>query len=80
MSFSNSHILPRISSWFKILKGTEPYNKKNLEAAEQDSILALSILEKRLLTHTYLVGERLTLADLYVASQLVRGFEFVRHS
>ncbi|KPI37668.1 Elongation factor 1-gamma 2 [Cyphellophora attinorum] len=61
MSFSNSHLLPAIGSWFRPLIGRDPYNKKN----------------SHFLVNSFFVGERLTLADLYVASQISRGFQYV---
>jgi elongation factor 1-gamma len=77
MSFSNSHVLPQLSSWFKGLIGREPYNKKTVDTAQQQTLKALDVYEKHLLANTFLVGERLTLADLYCVSQLTRGFEYV---
>jgi elongation factor 1-gamma len=34
-------------------------------------------LEQHFLVHTFLVGERITLADLFTASQIARGFQYV---
>lgn len=38
---------------------------------------ALSILNSHLLTHTYLVGERITLADIIVACNLLNPYKYV---
>jgi len=77
MSFSNSHILPNIGDWFKPLLGSAPYNKKIVETAQTATLKALDVLEEHLHSNTFLVGERLTLADLYVTGQLTRGFDYL---
>jgi elongation factor 1-gamma len=53
------------------------YNKQNTERAKEDIKTALSILNTHLLTRTYLVGERITLADISVASYLVELYRLV---
>jgi elongation factor 1-gamma len=76
MSFSNSELLPNLSKWFRPLIGKDPYNKKNVEDAKKATQEILDVLSSHFLVHTYLVGERITLADLYMASQISRGFQF----
>ena len=76
MSFGNSEVLPTITSAFKPLKGLETYNKKNAEEAYKAMIRAVHVLEEHLLVHTFLVGERISLADIFMAGMLVRGFDF----
>lgn len=77
MSFANSEILSTLAGWFLPLIGREPYNKKNLDTAQAKALKAIGVLEKHLLSQTFLVGERLTLADLFATSILARGFQFV---
>lgn len=77
MSFGNSEVLPALGPWFRPLIGKDPYNKKNVEDAQKKSYKAISVLEQHLTIHTYLVGERVTLADLFVASVISRGFQYV---
>ncbi len=77
MSFSNSELLPAISGWFRPLIGRDPYNKKSVDDSKAAALKALSVLEQHLLIHTFLVGERITLADLFVTSQISRGFQYV---
>jgi elongation factor 1-gamma len=55
-----------------------PFVKKDVEDAATKSKKLLSILEKELQNKTYLVGERITLADLFASSLLQRGFTTVR--
>lgn len=77
MSYVNTEVLPAIGGWFLPLVGKKPYNKKNVEDSKAAAIKAVETLEEHLLTNTYLVSERLTLADLFAASLISRGFEFV---
>jgi elongation factor 1-gamma len=77
MSFSNSEVLPPIGNWFRPLIGKDPYNKKNVEDAKAIASKALAALENHFLVNTWLVGQRLTLADLTLASQISRGFQYV---
>lgn len=77
MSFANSEVLPILASWFFPLIGRVAYNKKNVDTAQASCLKAVDVLEKHLLNQTFLVGERLTLADLFVTSILARGFQFV---
>lgn len=66
-----------MGSWFRPLVGREPYNKKNVDTAQEKSLKAVQILEQHLKLNTFLVGERLSLADVFSASLISRGFEFV---
>ena len=76
MSYANQEILPALGSWFLPLIGREPYNKKNVEEGSKKALKAVSVLNEHLFVHTYLVGERLTLADLFTAGIISRGFQF----
>ncbi|EEH16807.1 hypothetical protein PABG_06894 [Paracoccidioides brasiliensis Pb03] len=77
MSFANSELVPTLGNWFRPLVGRDPYNKASVDASSKAALRALAVLEKHLTTNTYLVGERLTLADIFAASLSSRGFEFV---
>jgi len=77
MSFANSAFLPKLGAWFRPLIGKDAYNKKNVDAAQADTEKLAGILDKHLLSKTFLVGERITAADLFVASIVRRGYEFV---
>src|SRR5271155_4478425 len=77
MSYANAEILPAISSWFRPLIGRDPYNKKNVDEGSKYALKAIHNLEQHLLVHTFLVRERITLADLFTASLIARGFEYV---
>ncbi|KAI9797512.1 MAG: hypothetical protein M1833_005423 [Piccolia ochrophora] len=77
MSFGNTEIMPSISGWFRPLVGRDPFNKKNVEDSAKATEKAVNVLEQHFLVNTYLVGERLTLADIFVAGMVTRGFQYL---
>lgn len=76
MSFANAEVLPNIGGWFRPLVGRDPYNKKNVEDSKKNAEASLKVMEDHLTINTYLVGERLTLADLFCVSMVARGFQY----
>ena len=54
-----------------------PYNAAATEKAKSDLAKALAILDAHLLDKTYLVGHKITLADITIVSALVYPFKFV---
>lgn len=76
MSFANQEVLPALGGWFRPLIGRDPYNKKNIDEASKNTLKAVSVLNEHLFVHTYLVGERITLADLFTAGIIARGFQY----
>jgi len=76
MSFFNSEVLSPLSAWYRPLLGQDPYNKKAVEDASKTAMKAISVVEEHLLHNTYLVGERITMADLFAAGIIARGFKF----
>lgn len=59
------------------LQGLKPYNKPAVTQAEQNFLAYASVLEKVLHTRTFLVGHRVSLADIVLAGHLVRPFATV---
>jgi len=76
MSFANSELLPGLGGWFRPLIGRDPYNKKNVDDSQKRTSANLKVLEDHLTLNTYLVSERLTLADIFTASIIARGYEY----
>ncbi|KAG9233723.1 putative elongation factor 1-gamma 2 [Amylocarpus encephaloides] len=76
MSFFNSEVLPTLGGWFRPLIGRDPYNKKSVEDSSKAALKAIGVVEDHLLNNTYLAGERITLADLFAAGIISRGFQF----
>ncbi|KAL5594783.1 hypothetical protein BROUX41_001697 [Berkeleyomyces rouxiae] len=73
MSFFNTEIVGQLSRWIRPLNGTDPYNKKNVEDAQAATLKAVSVAEAYLVSNTFLVGERISLADLYCAGLISYG-------
>jgi len=76
MSYANSEVLPPLGGWFRPIIGRDPYNKKNVDDSSKAALKAVATFEEHLTNHTYLVGERLTLADLFAAGIFGRGFQY----
>ncbi|KAJ5628477.1 hypothetical protein N7490_010705 [Penicillium lividum] len=74
MSFANTEALPRLAAWYRPLMGLDGYNKKVVDEASKAAVNTLAVLENHLTQNTYLVGERITLADLFTAALLTRAF------
>ncbi|KAI1468519.1 eEF1-gamma domain-containing protein [Daldinia caldariorum] len=75
-SYFNTEVLPKLAAWYRPLLGVDPYNKKAVEDAAKNSEKVISVVEQHLLHNTYLVGERITLADLFAAGIISRGFQY----
>ncbi|KAI3405289.2 hypothetical protein KGF56_001901 [Candida oxycetoniae] len=77
LSFANTELLPKEASVFKPLNGTVPYNKKQVDEGNAALVKINAVFEERLTNYTFLVGERITLADIFAATTYVRGFDFL---
>jgi len=77
VNFADQEILPASCTWVFPTMGIMQYNKQNTERAKEDVKLALSVLNDHLNTRTYLVGERITLADICVACNLFLLYQHV---
>ena len=67
MSYFNMDIVDSLGCWFRPLVGKLPYNKKSVDDSAAATEKAVQVIEETLLHKTYLVGERITLADLFCA-------------
>lgn len=76
MSYFNSEVLPKLGGWFRPLLGKDPYVKKAVDESSKSALEAVSVVEQHLRDKTYLVGERITLADIFATGIIARGFEF----
>jgi len=77
ISFAEHEILPPACTWVFPFMGILPFDKAATEKAKGDLKRALTALNAHLLAHTYLVGERVTLADICVMSNLLLAFKHV---
>ncbi|KAI1399036.1 elongation factor 1-gamma [Hypoxylon fuscum] len=76
-SFANSELLPPIMAWINPVIGKGPSSPEILAAAEKNNEGMVSVVEKALEGKQYLVGDQLTIADLFVVSAITRGYQFV---
>jgi len=77
VNFADQEILPASCTWVFPTMGIMQYNKQNTERAKEEVQRALSALNEHLLTRTYLVGERISLADICVMCNLLALYQHV---
>jgi elongation factor 1-gamma len=80
LSFADSEVGPAASAWVFPVIGIMQFNKNSNERAKQDINAVLSTLQARLVNNTFLVGERITLADIVVFCSLLQLFQHVADS
>lgn len=79
LSYADNHILPAVLGWIvPCLSKNVPNNvKTNIKTSKEDVLSSLKKLNNILLTKTYLVGERISLADIAVFTALMPLYEHV---
>lgn len=77
LSFADSEVLPPTCTWVFPCLGAMQFNKQATERAKEDVKKILAYLDTHLLTKTYLVGERVTLADIAVFTVLLPLYKLV---
>jgi elongation factor 1-gamma len=77
MDFADNQILPSSCAWVFPCLGVMQFNKQSTEAAKEAIKAALSILNDHLATRTFLVGERISLADIAVCCNLLQLYQYV---
>jgi elongation factor 1-gamma len=77
MSFADSEILPASCTWVFPCLGIMQFNKQSTERAKEDIKKNLQALNSHLLTRTFLVGERVSLADIAVGCTLLHLYQYV---
>ncbi|KAI0601303.1 elongation factor EF-1 gamma subunit [Biscogniauxia sp. FL1348] len=76
-SFTNYELLPPIMAWINPIIGRAPSSPEILAKLEEGCELTIRAIEKEIKGKQYLVGDCLTLADLFVVSGLARGYQYV---
>uniref|UniRef100_A0A2K6BAI7 GST C-terminal domain-containing protein n=1 Tax=Macaca nemestrina TaxID=9545 RepID=A0A2K6BAI7_MACNE len=71
VSFADSDIVPPASTWVFPTLGILHHNKQATENAKEEVRRILGLLDAHLKTRTFLVGERVTLADITVVCTLL---------
>lgn len=74
LSWGTAELMEPVTNVIRVLLARIPFNKKLLDTSNVEVDNYVAELEQKLVNHTYLVGERLTLADLFVASCFYRCF------
>ncbi|CAH1127902.1 unnamed protein product [Ceutorhynchus assimilis] len=80
IGFAEGEVLPASCAWVFPILGiikNSPSSQEAFQRAKNDVRNALTILNNHLLTRTYLVGERISLADIVVASNLLNPYKYV---
>jgi elongation factor 1-gamma len=77
MCWADNEILPASCTWTFPCMGIMQYNKVSTERAKEDIKAALNSLNSHLLTRTFLVGERMSLADIAVACTMLNLYKLV---
>lgn len=72
--------MPASCTWVFPCLGLMQFNKGSNERAKEDVQKCLSALNSHLLTRTYLVGERITLADITVTCTLLQLYQVINLS
>merc|ERR1711915_1008117 len=77
MNFADNEILPASCTWIFPILGIMHHDKNALERAKEDVRRALGVLNTHLLPRTFLVGERISLADICVCCTLLHLYQYV---
>merc|ERR1739848_564596 len=77
MCMADNEILPASCTWVFPTMGIMQFNKNATDRAKEDIKAALKTLNDHLLTRTFLVGERVTLADIAVACTMISLYKQV---
>lgn len=77
LSLAEGDLLPPIYRWILPLLGNVPFDASAVRAAREASLAVLAKFDRILQNCTFLVGERLTLADVLAACNLVWPFQLV---
>lgn len=79
LSYADNHILPAALGWIVPCLSDNLQNnmKTNIKTSKEDALSSLKKLDNILYTKTYLVGERISLADIAVVTAMIPLYEYV---
>ncbi|KAF8932007.1 hypothetical protein EDD21DRAFT_388048 [Dissophora ornata] len=77
VQFVDCSVVTSLGNWLYPMLGYIPYNKVNETQAIERLKVQLATLDRHLTKKTYLVGERVTLADISAAASLIHGFKLL---
>jgi len=77
LGLADDEFLPHVLAWTLPALSAMQYDKNQVEASKKELLRLLGILNEYLLTRTYLVGERISLADVALALDLLPAYQYV---
>lgn len=77
LEYGSVTVQSAVASWALPALSLAEHCDKAVQGAKQELKQALHCMDERLKTHTYLVGERITLADVSMCADLLLAFEHV---
>jgi len=77
LEYGSNEVVPAVASWVFPALSLVEFNQNAVAKAQDEVKRVLSVLDNHLKTRTYLVGERLTLADVSVAADLLLAYQHV---
>lgn len=75
ISFGAHEVNANLNTWYYPILGYGTYNKEVEKNAQENLVRALKALDAELVNKTFLVKERITLADISLACTLINGFK-----
>ena len=80
MGVADNEVTRTLSGWIYPLLGYAPFDASAVKAAIIEAHKVFTVLDKILMPRTYLVGERITLADIVMCCALLPAFKLVLDS
>eukprot|EP01027_Heterolobosea_sp_BB2_P022187 GEZU01032652.1.p1 GENE.GEZU01032652.1~~GEZU01032652.1.p1 ORF type:complete len:425 (-),score=222.10 GEZU01032652.1:670-1896(-) len=77
LDFCATTLEPAVMQWIAPILGYLPYNKKVEQEAKEKVLSNLQVVNKYLETRTFLVGERISLADIVMTCVLLLPYKMV---
>jgi elongation factor 1-gamma len=77
LDLADNEFLPQVLGWVLPSLSALQYNKNNVEDAKKELLRLMHILDNYLLPRTFLVGERISLADVVLACNLLLAYQHV---
>jgi len=76
-SFADQELLPAVLGWTLPSLSAMQHNKQQVDESKNELLRLLHDLDSYLLTRTYLVGERISLADIAMCCNLLPAYQHV---
>lgn len=77
LEFAETEIIPSACIWVYPIIGFKPYNKQDIEKAQDRLKKCFAVLNDFLQSRTFLIGERISLADIVLACNMLMLYTHV---